>query len=175
MTKIKLPPAQSKLLIGGIVLGLLVVSVGAFVLVRLLPQEQKGGTTTSISADDIKSLSLDYVDSGDVDGGLKFFDDNLEKHKDNNEERRKLLLHKADFAQKMGRADVALETAKKADQIDSDIATTQALAKAYEAVGNKQEAVVYYKKMIDIVIESGDEMASSYVIFWEDKIRELEQ
>jgi tetratricopeptide (TPR) repeat protein len=148
--------------------------VGAAVWTQLASVDKKEEPVVLVPIDNIRISADEYTKDNDVDGGLAFYDEEINK-RENNEEKKQLLLYKSDFARNAGRPSEALDAAKKADQITSDTATTQALAEASEAAGNKEEAIAYYRKMIETVENSGDEMAASYTILWEAKVKELEQ
>lgn len=84
-----------------------------------------------------------------------------------------MLLYKANFAQQSKRFDEALEVAEQADEITSDAASSQAIAKAYDAKGDKERALFYYKKALELSPKEG--MGARYNPVLEELIRGLEQ
>lgn len=112
------------------------------------------------------------ADEGDIDGALKQYDDAISATT-SNDDKRALLVYKSDLASQSGRPDVALEAARQADEIKPDATTAQNLATAYELKGDKANAVLYYKKLIELTPE--DSPGERYKGVWEAKIKELEQ
>lgn len=147
---------------------------GTAVWVNYMSSVDKDEPVAVTPIEDVENGVQEFIANNDVEGGLEYFDEQIEARSDENE-KKSLLLSKARFAQRAGWHNEALDAAKQANQLDSDIATNQALAEANETVGNKEEAIAHYKEMIEMVNASGDEMAISYAMLWEAKIRELEQ
>jgi tetratricopeptide (TPR) repeat protein len=149
---------------------LLVILVLALVIIKMIPSNGNEDELPSLETTQDKAQS--YIDSGDIDGGLKFYDEQIEARKDENE-KKILLVYKANFAQSAGRFNEALEIAQQADAVAADISTSRALAQAYEAQGNKEQALIYYKKLLELSPKEG--MGARYNPIWEEKIQELEQ
>ena len=113
------------------------------------------------------------ADDGDIDGALGEYDTAISKLEGNSQQKKELLVQKADLSQRSGRYDTAIEAAKQAEEIATDTTTTQSLATSYELNGDKENAIIYYKKLIEMTPE--DSAGARYIWVWEDKVRELEQ
>lgn len=170
MANLKLTSKRKKIVIG-VALGAIVVLVGAFVFLKWSPFSETSKQPAPMSANEVRASSLDYVDDNDAEGGFKYYDSQIDQARDD-DDKKQLLLHRAEFARRLNKPDEAIDAAKQADDISPDTATAQALAMAYEAKGDKEQAVAHYERVIDLL--SGDEMESSYILMWEKKIEELQ-
>lgn len=133
-------------------------------------QKAVGMKAVVVPVDDVPPAALSYARSGDIDSGLAYYDSQIEQRKDTNDKRR-LLLYKADFALSFKRYKEAVSAAKQADSIKSDLTTIPVLARAYEGSGDKQQAVAYYKKALSLAPKDGAGSRSNGL--WEQKIKEL--
>jgi tetratricopeptide (TPR) repeat protein len=168
---IRLTRKKSALAVAAILI-VLVVCVGVFGLMRFLSGEKEGGTQMPlVSVNDAQAAAMGYARGGDIDGGLAYYDGQIEQRKDANE-RWLLLLHKSNFAFGVERYKEAVDAAKRADAIKSDLSTFVALARAYEGAGDKQRAVTYYKKALEASPKDG--LSSRNNQMWEQKIAELQ-
>ena len=151
LAKIKLTAKQKKVAIG-VATGFLVlcVAVGA---VRLMDNSQK--TSEKKEVDFIRLVgrtqveATDHLNNDDVDGGLALYDSQI-KIQNGDNEKKALLVFKSNFAVLAGRYDEAITIAKQADDMGSDATTLKAVAEAYEANGDKNQAVEYYKKLLEV-------------------------
>lgn len=169
MSKIRLVSISKTTLIA-LAIGLLLVT-GFAALVKWAPFS-KHELPVPISPEEVHASSLEYVSKGDASGGLEYYDEQIDNAQ-NSGEKRQLLIYKADFAQRVNRPDDAIAAVRQADDISSGSDTVQALAMAYEASGNKEQAIIYYRKIIDM--SPDDDMEASYISLWEKKIEELQQ
>lgn len=153
MARIKLTSIQMKLVIAVSVVALLLVGVLVW---RQINQESAQNTTQindglelSQHLTQIQVHAYDYLNDGDVDGGLNFYDDQISKWQ-NDSDKRSLLVSKSGFAVEAEQFDVAIDSAQQADEISSDATSIEALARAYEYSGDKERALVYYRELLGI-------------------------
>lgn len=172
MAKIKL--TRNRLLAVGAVLVFLAAVGGIVVRMNLstLSNSQKEEPTVHAPLEDVQATALEYANNNDIDGGLKYFDEQIEERQDNDEKKR-LLLAKSNFALGADRNDTAISAAEQANEISSDIASTEALARSYAASGDKEQAIIYYKKVLELSSKEGS--SDRYSPIWEERIAELEQ
>lgn len=171
MSKLKLTRNQ-KLTIG-IISALLLVAIGGTVAwVNYMSSVNKEEPIALTPIEDVQAAALEYASSDDIDGGLAFYDDEIKKRDDDGEKKR-LLLYKSSFARQAGRSEEALAATKQADEISPDAATAEALAKAYDASGDLEQALIYYKRALELSPKEG--MGARYNSILEERIRELEQ
>ncbi len=148
---------------------LLVVVALALVIIKMIPS---GGDEPLPSVEDAQNGAFSFTENNDIDGGLKYYDEQIEA-RENTDEKKALLLHKSSFAQSAGRFDEALKAAQQAGAIAPNAGTAEAIARAYEAQGDKEQALIYYKKLLELSPKDG--LGSRYIPVWEEKIRELEE
>lgn len=172
MAKIKI--IQSKAIIG-LAVGFLVII--AILVGWLLLKGPFGSTQPEVTKDESVEQSrlaaVDRADEGDIDGALKEYDKAISEQGGDEAKKRELLLHKADLSRQSGRYDVAIDAAKQAEGIKTDATSAQSLAASYELSGDKENAVIYYKKLIELTPE--DSAGARYRGVWEAKVKELEQ
>lgn len=180
MAKIKLTATQKKLSIGFAAVVLL-IALGMVVWMKLIPtndSDTEEDVPAEISLNRIGSQAASYIASGEVEKAFAYYDEQIERTQDNRE-KKSLLIKKAITATDMELYDEAIASAKQADEIESDTATMRALADAYAANGDKEEALTYYKKLLALKkpapdtegARSGMELDQSV----ENIIKELEQ
>lgn len=158
----------------GIVAVVLVLAVGGalFGLTRFFSGEKEGGAQLPlVPVNDVQAAAMGYARGGDAESGLAYFDSQIEPRK-NTTEKWLLLLYKSNFALGVRRYSEAVDAAKMADAIKSDLSTTVALARAYEGSGNKQQALTYYKRALKASPKEGPSSRKNYI--WEQKIAELQ-
>lgn len=169
---IKVVSTHKKIIIS-VLCGVAIVIAGSFAWIVLRsPSNIEDELIASPLIEDVQITALDRTRSDGVDAGLAFYDDEIDRREDSGQ-KRQLLLYKSSFAQAAGRFDDALASAQEADKIESDIATTIALAAAYEVGGDKRRAISYYEKVLEILPKEGIEARDNYV--FELKIEELRQ
>ena len=123
----------------------------------------------------VQAEAAKYTESDDTEGGLLYYDDQVAAVK-STMEKQILLVYKAYFALDAGNYDAAIDAAKQADALSSTPTTMTVLAKSYELKGDKEQALIYYKRLN--AIKQPDDSGVVRDQFnqpWEDKIRELEQ
>jgi tetratricopeptide (TPR) repeat protein len=125
----------------------------------------------AVPISDIQLAAAHYTQNGDVQGGLAYFDSQIQQ-RENVDEKQLLLIYKSNFASDAKRYDVALDAAKQADALKSDASTAVALARVYELSGDKRQALTYYKKALDKSDKSTQNSRSQGML--EYKITELE-
>lgn len=166
---------KKKAIVGAIVALLVLVGVGGVVIFVQMQNVGRGSTDEPVEIVPIDRIQLKagtYRQAGDVDGGLKFFDEQIAE-RDNDAEKQEILLYKSRFASDSGRADVAVESAKEANEIEATMSSLLALAEMYEAQGDKARAIEYYTKILERSKANGGSPRSDDI--WEDKIKELSQ
>lgn len=178
MAKIKLTTKQKKICLSIILL--VVIIVGCLVaFMKLTPDESKEDDTqspvVSETIERVQAEAAEYTESGDTEGGLLYYDDQV-AGAESSTEKQILLVYKAYFAFDAGNYDAAIDAAKQADAISSTPTTMTVLAKSYELKGDKEQALIYYKKLNAIKQpDDGGMTRDQPNQSWEDKIRELEQ
>lgn len=166
---------KKKVIVGAIVALLGVVGVGGAVMLVQMQNLGRDGTDEPVEIVPVGHMQMkaeEYRQSGDVDGGLKFFDDQVAE-RDSDEEKQRILLYKSQFASDSGRADEAVKSAEQANDIEPTFASMIDLARAYEAQGNNAKAVEYYSKALEVSKASGGSPRTDGM--WEAKIKELSQ
>lgn len=123
-----------------------------------------------VPIEDLQADANIYAEKGDLEGGLKFFDEQAEATS-SDEDKQRVLLYKSYFASNLNDNEVALEAAKEAESVKSDFATIVLLAELYEEQGNKQKAIEYYQKALDESAKTGGSVRRDDR--WRLKIEEL--
>lgn len=162
-------------MVGAILALLVLVGAGGAVMLMQMQNLSQGSTDEPVEIVPVGHIQMkasEYRKSGDIDGGLKFFDDQI-AGRDSDEEKQEILLYKSQFASDSGRADEAVKSAEQANSIEPTFASMIDLARAYEAQGNNAKAVEYYSKALDISKASGGSPRTDGM--WEAKIKELSQ
>lgn len=154
----------------GIVIVLAIVGTVSWSIWRS-SQDGSGTKVPMVSVGEVPIAALSYANAGDVDGGLNYYDSQIVQRTDTTDKRR-LLLYKSDFAVGVKRYKEALSAAKQADAIKADISSAVALARVYEGMGDKQQAVIYYKKALELSPKDG--LGSRDEPLWEQKVKELQ-
>ena len=125
--------------------------------------------TSVVSA---KNYADKLGDSGQINDALSEYDKAIASAKDNYS-KAYLLQSKATVYFNNRDYDNALETAKKADELSNSSASNYLIARVYEEKGDKDSAVLFYKKAIELVDEE-DPVAGDDIQYYQDKIRRLE-
>ena len=102
----------------------------------------KGGSTTT-SQDQAESLS----EAGDYTAAIQTLN-NVQKNTTNNEQKSELFQQEAISALDNGQYKDALNFAQEAEAADSSSNTAYLIAVSYQALGQKQDAIIYYQKAI---------------------------
>lgn len=171
MAKINIIAKQKKAI--GVVLVAMIIMVGFLVLGRMVFRDgEDGGADTQLTIEDVQVRAAEYFGGGDIDGGLSYYDEQI-KMAEKNDEKRVLLTHKSSLALMGGQHQVAIDSARQADEIGSTDKTVKALAEAYMASGNKEQALVYYRKLLAISPDNGSDLRRGPSL--EDTIKGLEQ
>lgn len=149
MAKIKLTAIQKKVFIGLVVIVLL-ASAGVALWMRYSSFDDtktEEDVPLELSINSTGSQAASFVADGETEKAMAHYDEQI-KLAGNDRERKSLLVKKSIIALDVGQYDVAIASAKQADEIESDTQTMRALADAYAANGNKEEALVYYRKLL---------------------------
>lgn len=154
----------------GVALLVIVAGTGMLLYTRNDMNEKSESKIGAIPDKDIPAILDAYASEGKVDEGMRYIDAQIDKQADQ-QDKRDYLVYKSQFANKVGRTEVALESAKAASDIEPDLTTDLALAEAYEKSSNKQEAAKYYQQVADSIED--DTFMSRYRHIWEEKAREL--
>ncbi len=170
MAKIRL--SQSRLILG--------LTAGLLVILAMIVAWSLANQSSDVVPDTTKQKTVEeshleitaLVDEGDIDGALQQYDEAISRQGDKSK-KKELLLLKSDLASRSGRTGTAIDAAQKAEEIEPDATVAQSLATAYELNGDKENAIIYYKKIIELTPE--DSPGSRYVGIWQAKIKELEQ
>lgn len=155
-----------------VIITIAALGVAGWLLRENLTQKTSEDAVVLLPVDSVLANAMNYTDDGDIKGGLAFYDSQIKSRKDVNE-RQQLLRYKSSFALKAGEYQQAIDAAKQAEVVKVTVGTTIALAKAYEDKGDKQQAVQYYRKAIEL--SPKDDLGSRYNVEWEQKIKELSQ
>lgn len=115
----------------------------------------KDDTPPEVSLNTVGSQAAAYVAEDDFEGAFEHYDKQIEAAQDNRQ-KKSLLVKKSLLARDIGEYDVAIASAKQADEIDSDTQTMRALADAYAANGDKEQALTYYRKLLVFEKVEGD-------------------
>ena len=167
-------PIYKKTLLGAValvIIGILVLG-GWLLWPKPVQEDQKKSAVATVAVDDVFATAKGFSDKGDTQGGLAYYDEQIDDHKNSNE-KQQLLLYKSEFALDANEYQQAINAAKEADSISSTANTTSTLARAYEAKGDKQNAITYYKKAIELTPKNS--MAVRYAGLWHEKIEELSE
>lgn len=167
LAKIKL--TRKKIAAGG-ALGLLVIIAAGLGVWMLVTANERQVRTALIPIGDVQIFAAEYADSGDVDKALRLYNEQIEARTDN-KEKLTLLLDKADFAVSNKRYDDAIDAGKQADKLGAGLSATLTLAKAYEAKGDKAQAVKYYRILLEKQGTAGGRDGDR----WQKKIDELDK
>lgn len=147
-----------------------VAGVGAYLFLSQ-PEESSFLTTE----EQVRNFYMDTdrrAFQGDVDGALEAYDQAIHQQTDE-KLKLELLTNKAMTALNNDRIDVAIEAAQRADDIQSDLASTSLLAQLYDRRGDKEKAIEYYKKALQLLDqETADEGPSDKGLF-ERRIQQL--
>ena len=153
MAKIKITQTRKKLVGIGTLLGALIIIGGVAAWLQFSPLMNKREAATA-STDDIRSQAAGYAEAGDVDKGIGVYDQRI-KDEGNSDKKLELLLDKARFATSYKRYDEATIAGDQAAKIDSGLSSAIVLAEAYEAKGDKEQAIKFYQMLADAGLKDG--------------------
>lgn len=184
MAKIKLKKitaVQKKVSLG--LLAGLVVALGCIILWRELDRpDLSKGKNDEVSfpqqLGEVQVTATDFLESDDFEGGARYYDDQISL-RDDEGEKKILLVLKSGFTIRAGRYDEAISIAKQADEMGSDVMTLQAIGDAYRAKGDIEQALIYYKRAQQINSSQVDEESDAPTVSRgpsiDDIIKELER
>lgn len=165
LAKAKLTVKQKKKMVVALV-GAVVLLAGLFTVVKLgFSWDTK--EVEVLSTEEVQSRATEYAQTGDVDKGLQFYDEQINLV-EADDKKRDLLIKKARLAYHQERHSEALDAARQAERLGSDEGLILILAQTYEAMGRNEESSKYYQKLIDESEESHLDRG-----FWQEKIKEL--
>lgn len=131
------------------VLALLVLVVALFVWGRPSAEDRDSGDIDEQpTINDISYNATKISKEGSFNEALTYYDKQVEST-GSNEEKITVLIKKSRFALGEGKNTEAVEAAKQAYDIEESDRTTRALADAYAAKGDKDQAITYYKKLLE--------------------------
>jgi tetratricopeptide (TPR) repeat protein len=121
-----------------------------WLMMRPSPIAWENDAVTPIVVETVQALALDDAGRGDLDAALRLYDRQIAARPDG-DEKRELLLGKSSLATSRGRFADAIAAAKQAVSLSGkdNQEALRALAEAYAASGDKKQALLYYKKMLD--------------------------
>lgn len=156
----------------GMVAIILLVAMGVTMWL-LWPKPDTNSTPVVAFApiEEVATTALNYSEQQDIAGGLAYYDSQINGRK-NEDEKYQLLLYKSSFALDAKKYDEAINAAKSADAIKNSPGAAVALARAYQGKGEKQQAITYYKKALELSPKEG--MGARYNATLEQEIKELE-
>lgn len=108
---------------------------------------------------------------GDINDAVAVYDEAI-KSVDDAYSKSIMLLDKATFYLNDKNYDSALSIAKEAEVINSNKAVAQFVAQVYEEMGDKKNAIEYYRKAIALVDDT-DPLSSDDIEYYQNKIKEL--
>lgn len=110
--------------------------------------KDKDGVDEQPTMNDLSYTARKIASEGSFDEALEYYDKQAEKA-EVSEDKITILIKKSRFALGEGKTAEAVKAAKQAyDSSESD-RTMRALADAYAADGNKEQALIYYKKLLE--------------------------
>ena len=146
---------QNKKIVVVAVTTVLIIVILALVVMKMMLTNLGENVDTPVSVDEVRSRASEYAENGDIDKAMAVYDQQI-KQEDNSEHKTKLLVDKAHFAASHGKYDEAVAAGSQAIEIGSDLSAALALAKAYEAKGDKEQAIKYYQILADASGEGGE-------------------
>lgn len=164
--------AQKKLVFAAIATIVVLLVIGLSWKTFYSSEKEVSPEFVAVPISDIQLAAAHYAQNGDTQGGLAYFDSQIQQ-RENVGEKQLLLIYKSNFASNAKRYDVALDAAKQADALKSDASTAVALARAYELSGDKRQALTYYKKALEKSDKTTQNSRSQGML--EYKIKELEK
>ena len=170
MARIRLTSTRRKIIFAVASLVVIAGAVAAWIILSPSSEKAPPPVATPVDIDSIQAEAGSYVNAGDLDGGLKFFDEQIEA-RDDPEDKQQILLHKSYFANNLDHPQIALEAAEQADAMNSNTATMVALAELHEQQGDNRKALEYYQKILDLSTENGGSVRLDGK--WRRKIEEL--
>lgn len=162
-----------KSLIVGVVFAILIIAAAGLAWMKFGSFGVDPDMSSMASVQDIDKKVARYLEAGDTKSALNYYDEQI-RLRHNGEEKQSLLVMKARLAQEMGQNEIAINAAKQADDIGSTDATIRALADAYKANGNNEQALALYKKLLKSPTQKDDSTAPRRSGSLEDMIKELE-
>lgn len=133
-------------------------------------------SNSEVEEQKIRELSLNNdkkAFEGDADGALKAYDEAIASQSDDTL-KANLLIKKSALAFSNDRKEVALESAQTAYDLEVNLGTASTLAQLYDKKGEKEKAIEYYKKAVDLIDTEADPESSMDESFFKRRIAELE-
>lgn len=179
MSKQRLAPPKKKIVLIIITIVLCVIGIAeAWYIIQQQKQTQQQGQeeTQKTTVDDTQSI-LDKANtleqSGDTAAAQKVYDDAI-ANSGNAAQKSYFTLSKATPLMNEGKFDEAIAIGKEAEKIDANVSVMRFLANVYDAAGDKQNAIIYYQKAIDMTDDS-DPMGESNKQHYQQAIERLNQ
>ena len=122
---------------------------GAARWLQTYPAQRKAAEQKAIAeqTNDIQTKSL----SGDYDAAHEEIQKQLDKSDLSDNEKQALLFQEGLTYENQKQYDKAIESYKKAAAVKDTQMTAEAMARTYETMGDKQNAIKYYKKAITLI------------------------
>lgn len=129
----------------------------------------------SAEAHNLRAVATqNYVAKKDATGGLGYYDE-LITRTTNSDDKRGLLLERAQFATTAKQYDEALASVKQAEAIKKDTSTVLRTAQIDEAKGDKKAAITAYNEAIAMASTDTTGFSARYSYQWKQKIEGLSQ
>lgn len=162
----KKPQKQSRrklFIILGIIVALVLAGGTLWLVFNKNSAKQDDKQSEEMSLTDIYHQALDVNDKGDYDQAQKMLDDVLEE--DKTEDTKTFILSaKTGMALNQERYQEAYDIAAELNAVQAGFNSYQLLAKASLGLGNKDEAIKYFKSALDFVV--GDDEFAEYDRTW---------
>lgn len=157
---------------------LVLAALGWFYLQQNKKSSEDTHAADIVRASDVSAVVVNgrqYMDSKDVKAGMVYYDDKIQ-HAEDDVVKRQLLIAKVDYLLRTGDgAAAAVEIAKDVvDAYGGESEAHAALARAYDANGQKQEAIAEYKQALAMLKGDQPPSRTNPRLIYETKIKELE-
>lgn len=119
------------------------------------------------------AISSAVKEGESVEDVLARYDEQVDK-RESSEEKQEVLILKSRYARRVEQFDIAVNVAKQAYDMDPNGMATRNLADTYRESGNKEQALEYYKKLLEMSSASEDGAVVYRGPTVEEIIRELE-
>lgn len=158
-------------LLGGLILGVIAYGVW-YTYTNNRQSEPQPKITNAAQAADVYTQAANIAATQNADKAYSYYDAQLDTAT-NDSARQSLLIGKASLELNNQQYDAALSTAQAADTIKRTGATVKLLGMIYEGIGNKADALKYYKLALDLLPENTENSSEKDMVQY--KIDELQQ
>jgi tetratricopeptide (TPR) repeat protein len=178
MGKFKLKITKTQIVGAAWVVALLVAFAAIGMLAWWLQNKDKSSSQPDLSTANARALpeavseAQKQAVNGKPEDAVRTIQDALSKPNVSNDEKQMLYVEQGVAYGNSGQHQKALESYIEADKIKSDSNTSHLIAESYEALGNKAEAIKYYKKTLTQLDKSSIGYQSDKTYF-ESKVTSL--